>query len=130
MLNWTYFPLHLTNFSMAAHWFFWTMVLSFWCFFRRLSSSFWCFLVSFTKLFSFFTTSGVIESNFISSEKKNKNVLEQEVHWTFLEHLSFVLFGAFFADYQALFDISGSVLQSSSLFYNIRNYKIKLYLLC
>ena len=71
-LNWTYFPLHLTSFSMAVHWFFWTIVRSFWCFLRKLSSSFWCFLVSFIKLFSFFTTSGVMGSNFISSETNEK----------------------------------------------------------
>ena len=74
-MNWTYFPLHLTSFSMAVHWFFWTIVRSFWCFLRKLSSSFWCFLVSFIKLFSFFTTSGVMGSNFISSERKKDKII-------------------------------------------------------
>ena len=71
----TYFPLHLTSFSMAAHCVFWTIVLSFWCFLRKLSSSFWCFFVSFTKLFSFFTTSGVMGSNLTSSAKQFNIIL-------------------------------------------------------
>lgn len=65
----TYFPLDFTSFSMAEHCVFCTMDLSFCCLFRKLSSSFPCFLVNFTKLFSFFTFSGVIGSNLISSGK-------------------------------------------------------------
>ena len=68
-----YLPLDLTNFSIAEHWFFWTMDLSFCCLFLMASSSFWCFFVNLTKLLSDFTSSGVMASNLISSVSNKKN---------------------------------------------------------